>query len=853
MPARSHQTIVRKGPNVTITIERLSQLLAIPAENLIVEDLADFSPNLVKSYQKRYELFIKGALFCIDRMPQGRHASISQQKKQHLKIYLNSLYQSYNIQVEQLHTTTDDRIFQEVLRNFCAKLVAAFKYQFEYSKKQIISMLSTAEEYVLLLYGRSDLVTLSNFSIENESGLLIQKERKISPLSEALKEEFWLIKTFVEGQAGESVNIPIWFSEMDPLEKNFLEFILEKAKSISDLDLLFSSYSSRLRTIIGPANCRSHSYQWLTLPNNPHEPFIEKCSGSRVTSSMIASRDASDKSEYVQIAHAARNLDIIISAAIRDYAPGLIETKLRQGTLRQNEEITLPILVQTLISPLLPQDKQLIRNKKKGMQEINKVFQGDVSSQVLSKYPKEVTGKLSNGQNFKVLLKPVLYSTNHPQNFSRHIEGSATNDPECLAIISLVEQFILDNPDKEEALSPLLQDYKSLLEKKGFIKTIFETIKAIWLSSNREIFLSSLEQLMFVRMQGIPYGSCVSAKDRKSLEFIHTDSMELFYKHFGYWPSFSDSSKKPESRAQFVDIFAHIYVTRHHHVSAGQNAPGAEGIKTPDRYLPPDMQNRIRILYQQINARKTATLECDNQLASNNELSEILSELYYSINWDEYKEEAKNHLNILALHSNNIKAASEEKIIEEKSNGFTEENYQLIYQKLADILNARNFWYHNTYYQPSKWMTMAGFFGGKEEGAEEFPMPNSALAIKKLFKNETIESFSQSALETLANKVTYKKESYGSYPKTNLFYKIISELYFSSDNKARGAIELEKFLQFHQDVMSYEKNESQSTFGFSNLSLDEDSDSPSSEEIDDGYEEEKQHLLSAQNRENIKV
>ncbi len=97
---------------------------------------------------------------------------------------------------------------------------------------------------------------------------------------------------------------------------------------------------------------------------------------------------------------------------------------------------------------------------------------------------------------------------------------------------------------------------------------------------------------------------------------MHTDAMILYRYLYGSWPQF-DAAEESVERKQFVCLVAHLYASRHHHELAGQNAPGADGIKTPDMYLPKDICQEINRIIG-----KGATKR-DDILATTNEVRKI--------------------------------------------------------------------------------------------------------------------------------------------------------------------------------------------------------------------------------------
>ena len=156
-------------------------------------------------------------------------------------------------------------------------------------------------------------------------------------------------------------------------------------------------------------------------------------------------------------------------------------------------------------------------------------------------------------------------------------------------------------------LTQISCDYRNLLGSGYGTATL-------WDQHGRELWLSSLENLQIILEDGISYGSCVSGKDRKSLEQIHTDAMILYRLIYGSWPSINDSGS---ARANFVELVADLYETRHPHEHADQNAPGANGIKTPYKYFPEDISAAI------CKRRGLQALVMDDIMATNNEVDRI--------------------------------------------------------------------------------------------------------------------------------------------------------------------------------------------------------------------------------------
>ncbi|MBA4697478.1 MAG: hypothetical protein H2069_08860 [Legionella sp.] len=186
----------------------------------------------------------------------------------------------------------------------------------------------------------------------------------------------------------------------------------------------------------------------------------------------------------------------------------------------------------------------------------------------------------------------------------------------------LAKQLFLKKQSQEqgndEAYNQRQKDLAILLDEYNDVLSLSYGGSIFYDAHGRELFLSSLEHLIITHLGGSSYGSCVSGKDRKGLETLHTDAMLIYREKYGLWPRFSDAN---EQRNNFVNLVSLLYVSRHAHEHAGQNVPGADGIKTPDNYWPADIANTIRTM------AGSDILSIDDRLASNNELGHLEKKL----------------------------------------------------------------------------------------------------------------------------------------------------------------------------------------------------------------------------------
>lgn len=355
------------------------------------------------------------------------------------------------------------------------------------------------------------------------------------------------------------LKLPKWYLVLSEMQQCFLAH----AKN-------FDVLSSRHRTLPIPANLATH--ELLKIANGEVKSFL----GKRHYSAHIASRDGVKHHypEAVQERHVDSNLAKILSYA-------------------KPEQL---ILLQTLISPIHFLD-----------------WIPEIIAEWLPEFPPDLDlYKLLRAAIARSNRNQDILQNNHPQNVAKRYYYTATDDPDSLRLIKELEKVAPFAP----GLQDLINDYKSVLDSSPGTATVFDY-------DGRELFLSSLEELMIMTAGGFSYSSCVSAKDRRACELIHTDAMLVYKDRYGTWPKFIGDSKsyspqQKEDRKRFVAIFADIYVSRHRHTIAGFNAPGSNGIKTPRQYLPKDICDAI-------NARvgSAHSLRNDDRMATDNEVDKI--------------------------------------------------------------------------------------------------------------------------------------------------------------------------------------------------------------------------------------
>ncbi|WP_454781666.1 oxidoreductase [Legionella sp. WA2022007384] len=355
-------------------------------------------------------------------------------------------------------------------------------------------------------------------------------------------------------------SLPQWYWVLSEHQQYFLQHVLKGCERVEDA---VTYLSSRHRTLPLPANYAVHRLFAVSLDGK-----FRELSKKRYRSSHVASRDGLTWPAAVQQRHIDSNLTKVMEYADPDRVA----------------------ILQTLISPIHAVD-----------------YVPTFITDFLPTLPPDLElYKLARAAVERRATKPAILQNNHPYNLAKRLYYTQSNDKDSLNLLAVAEKLVPWTP----GLKTLLEQYKSVLESAPGTATIFDY-------AGRELFLSSLEQLIIMTIEGHSYGSCVSGKDRKAIELIHTDAMILYKELYGCWPVFDDQSDK-KNRIRFVSLVADLYMSRHQHEHAGQNAPGSEGIKTPQWYLPEDIATEIK---KRLDNEKA--LEEDDRIATDNEVKNI--------------------------------------------------------------------------------------------------------------------------------------------------------------------------------------------------------------------------------------
>jgi hypothetical protein len=652
------------SPELSRTLDKL-----LPG--YVLEKFQD-KPNYKDSIERRINSLHDAFLFMLDAYPLDSKSRAL--KAQTLKDYAAECKASCDLTkgtVEELH---------KELERYTAKLIETISICWDWPKheevKEAIAALNEAEQYVLMQRGRPDLATLMPIQIADNVEYALQYDESLPPYSDQFIKELnelkarnypktplWFRNNLPEFQQAyfcnlnlknitpttviqdlngfielwdkikkESISIvgdlgqinanispyPSWFNDLSPAQKAMIKelsgspssvdshltefkifitaqankltfktslphiaalpqwywslskiqqcFLARSLQSTDRVEDVVSFLSSRHRTLPVPANYAVHSL--FRIDKDGNEQLLH---GKRYRSSHIVSRDGLDLPKAVQQRHSDSNF-----AKVMEFAkPGQLS------------------LLQTLISPIPA--FEYLEYVPTFFMDFLPDLPPDLELFKLARAAVERSDQASN-----------TLEHNHPFNIAKYLYYTSSTDKDSLFLLKKGMEAVANTPGLQE----LLDDYRSVLESPMGSATIWDYV-------GRELFLSSLEQLIVLRMGGHSYGSCVSGKDRKAVELMHTDAMMLYKEKYGVWPKFGVPSDKIE-RINFINIFVDIYMTRHQHEHAGQNAPGSEGIKTPSWYLPKDISDAINL---RLGTEKG--LVYDDRLATDNEVKNI--------------------------------------------------------------------------------------------------------------------------------------------------------------------------------------------------------------------------------------
>lgn len=641
------QTLLPIEVENTIAKQLISQEkdVVFIAANTFTPKPGDTSNNnayLTNSYKTRLERATKAFQLGCDAYALERPNEAK--KLEILKKYASELQKNYLKLLSSFAANNSTQQHQALLTRYLQHLEMLLMSELSLSKGAVRKLMDKADEYSLLDEEKPILTTATSYQYKDPvtnqltDGYLVQMEvpqHSLDPMK--WKDEFLKAKS---SNGKPNADAPVWYKKMHKDERILFDYMMRDANE-TNMEEKIKNISSRLRTIPGVANFSKHVM--AVVDKNGNVIFRAP---DRYRSSMISSRDLRHKGHDLRDQVTQYNLQQIIRNTISSWLndPAKNAAFKIPGTdkIDINKLSDIPILVQTLISPsallgLFVPDPKLFEDKQRAVQAILK---NGISMDV-------------NGVQQTIRFKNII-ATNHPLNKARYAArtGAAvleTGDSKKEALkltkiaIETTERLSKEFEQKQAtriaketidhnyvapSVTSELQKEKSVLDAHCKLLTIaardLEKIvndvpsltTSLIKDNQRELHIAALEEFITSRLGGISYGSCVSGKDRKGLETMYVDAMELYYQRYHDLPKYDDSKN---NRKNFVDIFTDIYLSRHQHVNAGQNAPGAEGVKTPAQYLPKDIQEAIK----KKSGHPTILKESD-RLASNNEFQKVL-------------------------------------------------------------------------------------------------------------------------------------------------------------------------------------------------------------------------------------
>lgn len=441
-------------------------------------------------------------------------------------------------------------------------------------------------------------------------------------------------------------DVPYWYLTLADYEQRFLNSVLAQVATVEEA---ISFLPSRLRTLPLLANFAEHQ---LLLLNQ--EGKITKQFPSKLRSSHLASRDIADQLNQVGELYTLRNL-----AKIRNIAANrmlLLQTlispvKMLSGFM---PDYTLEQHRQKAVTAAQKQGGKLLFSTNHPFNMVRVLYPTSATdpgclallqlaeaNSVLEKLP-ELQGNWSYEQ-VQELVREAFAAVNFDEEklkdglspSSFYDLGAPTVKENLTELFRLNYEELQRLPDWQQAVSQHLfivskqldsenQTFTTYQQGLSDLAALTQEYRAVLNSpfgsatfldySGRELFLSSLENLLVMYMDGVSHGSCVSGKDRKAIEIIHTDAMLLYRELYGRWPSFTDTGA---ARKNFVKLVVELYISRHGAEHAGQNAPGADSIKTPANYWPADIAAAI------CDRLGKKALSVDDIIATNNEVGKI--------------------------------------------------------------------------------------------------------------------------------------------------------------------------------------------------------------------------------------
>lgn len=486
--------------------------------------------------------------------------------------------------------------YQNILAEYKKEILEKIQKDLNLKEKEVVYTLGKAEEMALAKKPKPILCTVTK--IDADYAVMIDKPE--NPLSDAIIKDFRAIKSDV-------LEDPFWFVYLKPIEKDLIKNML------SDIDLddkealkrKINAFSSKLRFMPVLSNYGSHTL--ITKIENKQAVVYD----SEMRSGHIGSRDMSEmeetketneeiKSELRKV-HAVKNLRHQVMSEINKK---LIELESSVEMDNKNQ-ITIPILLQSFVTPIVSPDAELDEDKISAV----KIIQSELNKR---------TDKI-NG----VEVKFEIVSTNHPLNIGRIVcHTDSSSEITGKAINRLMDISRENNVSVKNSLEEACKSLDTLaFGDDGYFGFSYR------FSDSRELHLASLERIINSDENGISICFCAGGKDRTAVVILYTNAMKMYDEKYGKLYQFEDTENNKDN---FGKIFAELYWAKHQQAHAGLNAPGSNGLQNISDYVPAYLQAAIK---------KYSKIGCDdfdecNRLACNTDIrkiSEIKSSLYEEV------------------------------------------------------------------------------------------------------------------------------------------------------------------------------------------------------------------------------
>lgn len=388
--------------------------------------------------------------------------------------------------------------------------------------------------------------------------IIIQQDKLLrSPLTDAQKDELLLIHQ--DKQPEWFLKLPVWAQEklksIVPTEKESSEAWENYQKTIP----------ATLRHIPGQSNATEHT---LTIIKQDGTVTQSTSYKQGVPSSFEMPTENTAKSAKDNLAQMLNDLEAKRRTNFNQYwgiEPGNLTT------------LNPPILLGGLLTP--KEQGGIVSNllDRTGLsgKENNSRFT-DEKSDALNDY------SASHNQNMFDNAGKNIFDLNVAINNQRRASPVKVNQTFIKAVREIMEGIKVEPslllPFSEPLFGEKLQKRTNkidILDKA--IETLNKHDDAKELPGrNKNLHLAALYDLTTRLAGGISTGNCKSSKDRKGVETMMADAMEIYYATYGDFPNHNDQG---DNRKNFIAIFVHLYNTGHQLLLAHDNSPGSAGIK----------------------------------------------------------------------------------------------------------------------------------------------------------------------------------------------------------------------------------------------------------------------------------